>query len=207
MHTQHGIRRWVLSMLVVLVAASTALGTGSGASAAEDDGTYPIDGYEDAEDFKLMCEIMGGIFGGADHWGRTSCYYPDDGSWTWCDANGQDCVRDPAGLQRPGVEQTYDGTAPLYESPTAADVPPSGGYTPIGRGEFIAPAPTDADVLEGDAVGVPSGEQAPSGPATKPHTEPLAPVVETTASPEAQPVQEPVQEAGAVVAAPVAEQP
>jgi hypothetical protein len=205
MHTQHGIRRWVLSVLVVLVAASAALGTGHGASAVEDDGAYPIDGYTSAEDFKLMCEIMDGTYS-KDKYGNTNCEYPD-GSWTQCDSNGQDCWRGPARLQRPGVELTYDEPAPLYESPTAADVPPSGGYTPIGRGEFIEAAPTDAAVLEDGAGGVRTGEQAPSGPATRPHTEPLAPVVDTTTSPDTQPVQVPVQEAGAVVAVPVEEQP
>ncbi len=183
-------------MLVVLVAASAALGTGHGASAVEDDGAYPIDGYTSAEDFKLMCEIMDGTYS-KDKYGNTNCEYPD-GSWTQCDSNGQDCWRGPARLQRPGVEQTYDGTAPLYESPTASDAPPSSG-----RGDVIEPAPTGADVLEDDADGVPTGEQAPSGPATSSHTEPLAPVVDTTTSPDAQPV----QEAGTVVAAPVAEQP
>lgn len=128
-----------------------------------------------------------------------NCHYAD-GSRTHCDANGQDCWRIPARLQRPGVEQTYDETAPMYESPTVSDAPPS-----TGRGDILDPAPPDAAVVEEDADGVPPGEQAPSGPATKQHTEPLAPVIDTTTSPDAQPVQEPVQEAGAVMAAPVEE--
>ena len=200
MHTQHGIRRWVLSVLVVLVAASAALGTGHGASAEDDHAPYPIKGYISKEHFKELCEIMGGTFTDGNFNGDTYCDYPD-GSSTYCDANGQDCWRDPARQLRPGVEQTYDETAPLYESPTAADAGPS------NREQQTPLDPAPVVIGEDDTGGVPTGEQAPSGPATRPRTEPLAPVVDTPASPDAQPAQEPVREAGALVAAPVAEQP
>lgn len=166
MNWQQLTRRTVLGAAVVLVAASLALGGGHEASAARDDGGYPIDGYVDEEEFKLMCELYDGTFS-KDQYGDTSCHYAD-GSSTHCDAYGQDCWRIPARQQQPGVEQTYDETGPMVESP---------------------------------------GEPAPSGSATRPHTEPLVPVVDTITSPDAQPVQEPIQEAGAVMMAPVAEQP
>jgi hypothetical protein len=91
MHVQHGIRRALFAALVVIVALVHA-----GSDSASAAGNKRPD-FGSKEGFKLECELLGGTFS-EDGLGNTNCHYPD-GTWTQCDANGNDCwitTRPPA---------------------------------------------------------------------------------------------------------------
>jgi hypothetical protein len=121
MQEQRGTRRWLLGVLVLLLAASTALGDGTRARAA-DNGPYQRPDYGSREEFRLMCELYGGTFF-ADLY-RIACYIPGFG-WIDCDNDGKDCwVTPEARPRRPGGPNQYDGSidevAPGDDSSVAA---------------------------------------------------------------------------------------
>jgi hypothetical protein len=108
MHELRATRRPIIATLLVLMAAAT-LGTGSGASAA-DDGPYRRPDFGSREEFRSMCELYGGTFF-ADSY-RIACYIPGYG-WIDCDNDGKDCWITPESWQRPwppGGENQYDGS-------------------------------------------------------------------------------------------------
>ena len=57
--------------------------------------------FGSAEGFRLECEHLGGTYS-EDGIGNTNCPYPD-GTWTQCDANGNDCWITPP-RTRPAAE-------------------------------------------------------------------------------------------------------
>ena len=130
MQGQPKTRRLILGALVVMVAASTALGGAAGASAA--DATKRPD-YGGKAGFKLECEALGGTFS-EDGIGNTNCHWPD-GGWTQCDANGNDCWytprQVPSGVQGPNVGTVIEVTTDV-----------GGTVSPPTAGQRIA-APDD----------------------------------------------------------------
>jgi hypothetical protein len=104
MHGQHGIRRMFLATLVIMVAL-VQVGP-DGANAA---GNSRPD-FGSREGFKLECELLGGTFS-EDGLGNTNCHYPD-GTWTQCDANGNDCWITPPRTRPHADQQGLDDVAP-----------------------------------------------------------------------------------------------
>ena len=96
MHGQHVTRRVVLAALVMTVALI------HGGSAVESSQSHPRPDFGSAEGFRLECELLGGTYG-EDGIGNTNCHYPD-GTWTQCDANGNDCWITPPVRPRPTTE-------------------------------------------------------------------------------------------------------
>jgi hypothetical protein len=94
MHMQHGIRRMFLVALVVMVAL-VHVGHDSASATA-----HKRPDFGSAEGFMLECELLGGTYS-EDGIGNTNCHYPD-GTWTQCDANGNDCWITPP-RTRPGT--------------------------------------------------------------------------------------------------------
>ena len=96
MHGQLLTRRVFLAALVTMVALI------HGESVAEGSQSHPRPDFGSAEGFRLECELLGGTFS-ADGIGNTNCHYPD-GTWTQCDANGNDCWITPPARSRPTSE-------------------------------------------------------------------------------------------------------
>jgi hypothetical protein len=88
--------------LIALMIGVAMLGAGPSASAKD---AQKIPDYHSAADFRYTCELLGGTYM-EDGLGNTECHY-SDGSWTECDANGQDCWYTPARLAPP-----VDGVIP-----------------------------------------------------------------------------------------------
>jgi hypothetical protein len=142
MITPYTIQRWLLHALVVLLAVSTALGDGHGASAK--DNARPRPDYASKEAFKLECELLGGTFS-EDGIGNTNCRFPD-GTWIECDANGKDCwVTNASRPQLPGDNTMYPGSGNEM-------APVSGGAEPPAAAVDDTSSPTvDQGVASPDA--------------------------------------------------------
>jgi hypothetical protein len=91
MHHQQGRRQIAHAALIVMIVGIVALSAGPSTS-ARDAQKIPDQGSK--ANFKANCEVLGGTFI-EDGLGNTECHYPD-GSWTECDANGNDCWYTPA---------------------------------------------------------------------------------------------------------------
>src|SRR5215207_9292983 len=106
MHQQQGIRRLCCALLVIVVALAQ-LGPESASATA-----HKRPDFGSAEGFRLECELLGGTYS-EDGIGNTNCHYPD-GTWTQCDANGNDCWITPP--------RTRPGTALDLDEVTAGEV-------------------------------------------------------------------------------------
>jgi hypothetical protein len=175
MNRQNGTRRWFLGALVVMVAAMS-LGPGNGVSA--EDNAHQVFDHKSKANFQSFCKNQGGTFG-EDGLGNTSCTFKD-GSWTECDANGNDCWHTPAPRQAQpfdpfdpyhgGEGQVSDdpvGTgspAPVIEAPLVIDdtrtVAPVDSQGASAAESAAAAAPVEAPVAaEEPMVAEASGEQ------------------------------------------------
>jgi hypothetical protein len=126
MHRLHGTRRMFLAALVMMAALVHAGSESASATA------HKRPDFGSAEGFRLECELLGGTYS-EDGIGNTNCHYPD-GTWTQCDANGNDCwitpprtpTADPPDLDDDSLgEVTTDqgeqsATAPETVGPTVA---------------------------------------------------------------------------------------
>src|ERR687894_393236 len=92
---QREIRRFCLALLVMVVALAQ-LGPEPASATA-----HKRPDFGSAEGFRLECELLGGTYS-EDGIGNTNCHYPD-GTWTQCDANGNDCWITPP-RTRPDAE-------------------------------------------------------------------------------------------------------
>jgi hypothetical protein len=115
-------RRMVLGTFAVLMAVSTAQGSGGGASAA-DDGAFYVGGHGSKAGFQKSCKDAGGTFG-SDDLGNTTCHYKQ-GGWEECDAKGGDCWFTP--YREDGSGHPFDPSdwGVITDSPTAPDAQPS----------------------------------------------------------------------------------
>jgi hypothetical protein len=85
--------------------------------------------FGSAEGFRLECELLGGTYS-EDGIGNTNCHYPD-GTWTQCDANGNDCwVTPPA---RPAAESLD------LDDPTTGEVTTDQGEQSATAPETVGP--------------------------------------------------------------------
>jgi hypothetical protein len=125
MHQQQGIQRLCCALLVMVVALAQ-LGPESASATA-----HKRPDFGSAEGFRLECELLGGTYS-EDGIGNTNCHYPD-GTWTQCDANGNDCWITPP-RTRPAAE-TLDlddvaiGEATTNHGETSATAPETVGPT------------------------------------------------------------------------------
>jgi hypothetical protein len=162
MDGQRGSRRLMLGALVVMLAAATALGDGSGASAE----VKKRPDYGSKAQFKLECELMGGTFK-EDDLGNTECHWPN-GSRIECDSNGNDCWYTPAALpaQPTGPWDSHVGTV----REATADVGDS-----VDQGVPGDHTPTDDVTAAGNAsapvgsasVAIAAGDQEPDNAKSK----------------------------------------
>jgi hypothetical protein len=133
MKRQQATRRWILGALVVGAVAATALGTGGGARAVEDDGAYYTGGYGSRAGFKKVCDGAKGTFID-DGNGNLECHFKD-GSWTECDANGGDCWHTPPPKKLEPVDTTVEPDSAVADDP--------GGWQPATHVTDI-PTPSQA---------------------------------------------------------------
>jgi hypothetical protein len=120
MHKQRGTSRRNFGALVVLVVlvAAAALGSGDGASAAKNDGGRPRPDYGSKELFKAECELLGGVF--TEALGYTYCHH--NSGTVVCDANGNNCTsHSTSGRRPPGGANSYDGS--INDVTTVVDEP------------------------------------------------------------------------------------
>src|SRR5918998_5753627 len=110
MHQQQGIRRLSCALLVIVVALAQ-LGPEAASATA-----HKRPDFGSAEGFRLECELLGGTYS-EDGIGNTNCHYPD-GTWTQCDANGNDCWITPPTRPRPTTEPIDLEDAALGEATT-----------------------------------------------------------------------------------------
>jgi hypothetical protein len=125
MHQQQGIRRLCCALLVMVVAFAQ-LGPEPVSATA-----HKRPDFGSAEGFKLECELLGGTYS-EDGIGNTNCHYPD-GTWTQCDANGNDCWITPP-RTRPAAEpldldDVAIGEATTDHGKTSATAPETVGPT------------------------------------------------------------------------------
>ena len=123
MHRQHVTRRMFLAALVLMVALVHA-----GSDSASAAGNKRPD-FGSAEGFRLECELLGGTYS-EDGIGNTNCHYPD-GTWTQCDANGNDCWITPPRTRPPAEHLDLDagtiGEATTDAGRTSAESPGTAG--------------------------------------------------------------------------------
>ena len=136
MHRQHGTRRMFLVALVMMVALVHA-GSDSASATA-----HKRPDFGSAEGFRLECELLGGTYS-EDGIGNTNCHYPD-GTWTQCDANGNDCWITPP-RTRPGTEplvldDVTIGEATTDHGGTSATAPETVGPTVVAADDEEKPA-------------------------------------------------------------------
>lgn len=101
------VQRIVLAATMVL-GATAALGAGQIASAKD---AVRVSDFGTKAAFEASCEVLGGSFS-EDGIGNTNCD-ADDGGWTQCDANGNDCWYTPPDRLAPqtgGQSSQIDGT-------------------------------------------------------------------------------------------------
>jgi len=106
---QQGIRRLCSAVLVLMVVLAQ-LGSDSVSAAG-----HKRPDFGSAEGFRLECELLGGTYS-EDGIGNTNCHYPD-GTWTQCDANGNDCWITPP-RTRPAAEPLDLGDVTVGEATT-----------------------------------------------------------------------------------------
>jgi hypothetical protein len=133
MHEQHGMRRVVLAALMVMVALATV---GANTPSAAD---HKRPDFGSAEGFRLECELLGGTYS-EDGIGNTNCHYPD-GTWTQCDANGNDCWVTPPRRRPPSAWQEHPDVVGLGEVTTDVGRPSVGA--PEYAGQILAVAAHD----------------------------------------------------------------
>ncbi len=121
MNGQQG-QRIVLAAMMVLGVAAAALGDSQRASAKD---AERVADFGTKANFEYTCEFLGGSFS-EDDIGNTNCD-ADDGGWTQCDANGNDCWYTPPDRPAPqagGQGSQIDGTiisAPIVVGSPARD--------------------------------------------------------------------------------------
>ena len=101
-------QRIVLAAMMVLGVAAAAVGESQRASAKD---AERVSDFGSKAAFEASCEVLGGSFS-EDGIGNTNCD-ADDGGWTQCDANGNDCWYTPPDRQGPsagGQVSQIDGT-------------------------------------------------------------------------------------------------
>jgi hypothetical protein len=130
MNRQDGMRRVILGAVVAMVAAATALGTGSGASAT--DGAFHVGGHGSKANFQRECKKSGGTFG-EDGLGNTTCHFKN-GSWEECDANGNDCWFTPPPRRVPNDPWAGPGDEVADDS-GGTQTPPPGADSPAAPDE------------------------------------------------------------------------
>jgi hypothetical protein len=91
---QPGLRRYIVGGLALVI----VLNLGPGDARASDN-ARPRPDFGSKEQFATECELLDGEFS-EDGLGNTNCDY-EDGSWTQCDANGNDCWHTPASRSVP----------------------------------------------------------------------------------------------------------
>jgi hypothetical protein len=115
----------VLAALVVMVAVVHA-GSDSASATA-----HKRPDFGSAEGFRLECELLGGTYS-EDGIGNTNCHYPD-GTWTQCDANGNDCwitpPRTPPAAEPLDLDDVPIGEATTDHGETSATAPETVGPT------------------------------------------------------------------------------
>jgi hypothetical protein len=111
---QSGSRRCIIGGLALTIVLS--LGP---CDARASDNAHPRPDFGSKEQFATECELLDGEFS-EDGLGNTDCDY-EDGSWTQCDDNGNDCWHTPASRSLP------DDTLLV---PPAALAPDHGGSLP-----------------------------------------------------------------------------
>src|SRR5918998_6829707 len=125
MHQQQGIRRLSCALLVIVVALAQ-LGPEAASATA-----HKRPDFGSAEGFRLECELLGGTYS-EDGIGNTNCHYPD-GTWTQCDANGNDCwitpPRTPPGGETLDLDDVASGEATTDGGETSASAPETVGPT------------------------------------------------------------------------------
>jgi hypothetical protein len=140
--TKHLTRRWILGALVMAVAATTALGAGHDASADTKE-----DGHGSKDNFKSYCKTLGGTFS-EDGLGNTKCTY-SGGSYTECDANGNDCwyIPEPRQAEPEDPFDPYDGgEGQVSDDPAGADAPAPVTEAPLVVDDSRTVSPVDAPV-------------------------------------------------------------
>ncbi len=121
-----GIRRVFFAVLVMMVALAQ-LGADSASATA-----HKRPDFGSAEGFRLECELLGGTYS-EDGIGNTNCHYPD-GTWTQCDANGNDCwITPPARPADTTLDPDDDtiGEATADHGETSATAPETVGPTVV----------------------------------------------------------------------------
>jgi hypothetical protein len=131
MHGWHGLPRLVPAALVAMVVL-----VGAGSPSAAD---HKRPDFGSAEGFELECELLGGTYS-EDGIGNTNCHYPD-GTWTQCDANGNDCWVTPPRRRPPAAWQDHADVVGLGEVTTDVGRPSAG--TPEHAGQILAVAAHD----------------------------------------------------------------
>jgi hypothetical protein len=144
MHRYHGTRRVFLAALLMMVALVHA-GSDSASATA-----HKRPDFGSAEGFRLECELLGGTYS-EDGIGNTNCHYPD-GTWTQCDANGNDCwitppARPPATTLDP--DDVTIGEATTDHGETSATAPETVGPTVVAADDEEKPAKTKAKRAKG----------------------------------------------------------
>ncbi len=144
MHQQHGIRRLCCALLVMVVALAQ-LGPESASATA-----HKRPDFGSAEGFRLECELLGGIYS-EDGIGNTNCHYPD-GTWTQCDANGNDCWITPS-ARPPAASLDSDdvttGEATIDHGDTSATAPETVGPTAVAADDEEKPVKAKAKRAKG----------------------------------------------------------
>lgn len=144
MHGQQGIRRLFFAVLVMTVALVQVRYDAEGSQG------HPRPDFGSAEGFRLECELLGGTYS-EDGIGNTNCYYPD-GTWTQCDANGNDCwITPPARPADTTLDPDGDptGEATTDHGETSATAPETVGPTVVAADRDEKPAKVKAKRAKG----------------------------------------------------------
>jgi hypothetical protein len=125
MHRLHGTRRMFLAALVMMAALVHAGSESASATA------HKRPDFGSAEGFRLECELLGGTYS-EDGIGNTNCHYPD-GTWTQCDANGNDCWITPPRTRLPddllNLDDVTSGEVTADHGKPSASAPETVGPT------------------------------------------------------------------------------
>jgi hypothetical protein len=125
MHRQHGTRRVFFAALVMIVAL---VHTGADSASVT---AHNRPDFGSAEGFRLECELLGGTYIEVGI-GNTNCHYPD-GTWTQCDANGNDCWITPPRTRLPDdlldLDDVTNGEVTAVHGDPSATAPETVGPT------------------------------------------------------------------------------